>query len=267
MTRKPAVAGQFYTNDAQRLRAQIEAFSKAKGPKKKVKGIISPHAGYVYSGAVSGEVYGRIEVPATALILGPNHHGLGPRAAISRKEEWVTPLGSVPMNVDLAERVLKNSPLLKEDTAAHQYEHSIEVQVPFLQVARSDVTIVPVCLGLMEFESCRNLGISLAKSIMEYGAEVLIVASSDMSHYEPDQVAREKDEMALREILALDPEGLYSVVVSKGITMCGVIPAAVMLTAALEMGATKCELIRYATSGDVSGDYRQVVGYAGVTVE
>jgi AmmeMemoRadiSam system protein B len=267
MTRKPAVAGQFYTSDPQRLRAQIETLIAAKGPKKKVMGIISPHAGYVYSGAVSGEVYGRVEVPETVLILGPNHHGLGPRAAVSLKEEWMTPLGSVPMNVALAERILKNSPLLKEDKAAHQYEHSIEVQVPFLQVARPDVTIVPICLGLMEYESCRNLGISLAKSIEEYGAEVLFVASSDMSHYEPDEIAREKDEMALREIMALNPEGLYSVVRSKGITMCGVIPAAVMLTAALEMGATKCELVRYATSGDVSGDYRQVVGYAAVTVE
>ncbi|NMC74815.1 MAG: AmmeMemoRadiSam system protein B [Geobacteraceae bacterium] len=267
MTRKPAVAGQFYTSDALRLRAQIETLSRVNGPKKKVKGIISPHAGYVYSGAVSGEVYGRIEIPATALILGPNHHGFGPLAAVSRKEEWMTPLGSVPVNARLAERVLRNSPLLKEDMAAHQYEHSIEVQVPFLQVARPDISIVPICLGMMDFESCRNLGISLAKSIREYGEEVLIVASSDMSHYEPDEVARQKDEMALREIVALNPAGLYSVVVSRDITMCGVIPTAVMLTAALELGATKCELIRYATSGEVSGDYRQVVGYAGVTVE
>jgi AmmeMemoRadiSam system protein B len=246
---------------------QIETFIAAKGPKKKGIGIISPHAGYVYSGAVSGEAYGRVEIPGTALILGPNHHGLGSRAAISLKEEWKTPLGSVPMNASLAELILKNSPLMKEDTTAHQYEHSIEVQVPFLQVARPDISIVPVCLGVMDYESCRDLGGALAKAVRECATEVIFIASSDMSHYEPDKIAREKDEMALREILALNPEGLYSVVRRKGITMCGVIPVTVMLVAALEMGATKCELVRYATSGDVSGDYRQVVGYAAVTVE
>ena len=267
MVRKPAVAGQFYTNDSQRLRAQIETLIAAKGPKKKVMGIISPHAGYVYSGAVSGEVYGRVEVPETVLILGPNHHGLGSRAAISLKGEWITPLGSIPVNTSLAELILKNSSLIQEDMTAHQYEHSIEVQVPFLQVVRPDIKIVPLCLGLLDFESCKNMGISLAKAVRDYGKEVLIVASSDMSHYEPDKVAREKDEMALREILALNPEGLYSVVREMEITMCGVIPATVMLVAAREMGATKCELVRYATSGDVSGDYRQVVGYAAVTVE
>jgi AmmeMemoRadiSam system protein B len=267
MVRNPAVAGQFYTNDSQRLRSQIETLIAAKGPKKKVMGIISPHAGYVYSGAVSGEVYGRVEVPETVLILGPNHHGLGSRAAISLKEEWITPLGSVPINTSLAELILKSSPLIKEDMTAHQYEHSIEVQVPFLQVARPDVKIVPICLGLLDLESCKNMGISLAKAVRECETGVLVVASTDMSHYEPDKIARKKDEMALREILALNPEGLYSVVRDMEITMCGVIPATVMLVAARELGATKCELIRYATSGDVSGDYRQVVGYAAVTVE
>jgi AmmeMemoRadiSam system protein B len=267
MVRKPAVAGQFYTNEPHHLRTQIESLIAANGPKKKAIGIISPHAGYVYSGAVSGEVYGRVAVPATVLILGPNHHGVGSRAALSFKEEWITPLGSVPVNASLAQLVLKYSPLVKEDKAAHLYEHSIEVQLPFLQVARPDVNIVPICLGLLDYESCENLGKSLAKAVGEYGREVLLIASSDMSHYEPDKVAREKDEMALREILALNPEGLYAVVRELEITMCGVIPATVMLVAAREMGATRCELVRYATSGDVSGDFRQVVGYAAVTVE
>lgn len=267
MERNPAVAGLFYTNDPHHLRTQIETLTAATGPRKKVIGIISPHAGYVYSGAVSGEVYGRVEIPETVLILGPNHHGLGSRAAISSREEWITPLGRVPINASLAERLLHSSSLLKEDRTAHQSEHSIEVQLPFLQVVRPDVTMVPLCLGMLDFESCVHLGIAMAKAVTEYGKEVLFITSSDMSHYEPDKVAREKDELALREILALNPDGLYSVVRREGITMCGVIPATVMLVAARELGATKCELVRYATSGDVSGDYRQVVGYAALTVE
>jgi len=267
MVRKPAVAGQFYTDDSRRLRAQVEAFMDGKGVRKKVFGIIAPHAGYVYSGAVAGEVYGRVEVPGTVMILGPNHHGLGAPAAVSLREEWMTPLGAVPINTTLAKLILEKSPMLTENAAAHQYEHSLEVQAPFLQVARPDVTIVPVCLGLMDYDSCRELGLSLASAVREFGEDVLWVASSDMSHYEPDEIARKKDELAISQMLALNPEGLYSVVSKKGITMCGVIPATVMLVAALEMGATKCELVRYATSGDVSGDYRQVVGYAAVTVE
>lgn len=266
MTRQPAVAGQFYTGDARNLRIQIKSFIGEGGDGRKALGIMAPHAGYVYSGAVAGAVYGAIKVPATVVILGPNHHGRGSRAALYPAGEWLTPLGSVAINSGLAELMLRNSPLLEEDSIAHQYEHSLEVQVPFLQVVRPDVTIVPICLGFSDFESCRSLGVALAKSIAEYGKEVLVVASSDMTHYEPADIAKGKDNLALREILSLSPEGLYSVVRGAGITMCGIVPTTVMLVHALERGATMSELIRYATSGDVSGDYGQVVGYAAVAV-
>jgi AmmeMemoRadiSam system protein B len=266
MVRQPAVAGKFYTSDEKQLRKQIEMYLGKGETKRKAHGIIAPHAGYVYSGAIAGAVFGEVEIPETVLIIGPNHHGRGARAALYPAGEWLTPLGRVSINSCLAELMLGNSFLLEEDSIAHQFEHSLEVQVPFLQVARPDVTIVPLCLGFGDFASCRELGDSLAKSIEEYGREVLIVASSDMSHYEPADIARQKDDLALREVLSLNPEGLYSVVRGKGISMCGIIPATVMLVAALARGATRSELICYATSGEVSGDFGQVVGYAAVAV-
>jgi len=266
MVRHPAVAGQFYSGDAKSLRSQIEKYLGDGKGKKKAWGIISPHAGYIYSGEVAGAVYGAVEVPGTVVILGPNHHGIGSRAALFPSGEWITPLGRVSIDSRFSELLRANSPMVTEDSTAHQLEHSLEVQVPFLQVVRPEVTIVPICLRFGDYASCTGLGSALTKTIREFGSDVLIVASSDMSHYEPDTTVREKDDLALREILELNPEGAFSVVRRMSISMCGIIPATVMLVAALELGATKGELIRYATSGDVSGDFRQVVGYAAVAV-
>ena len=266
MIRQPAVAGQFYTGNGQKLRTELETLIPVAGAKEKVVGIIAPHAGYMYSGAVAGEVYGRIEVPPTVVVLGPNHHGYGARAALYPDGEWLTPLGTVPINARLAELVGKHAPFGEEDSTAHHYEHSLEVQVPFLQFMRPDVTIVPICIGFGDFAGCSSLGKGIALAIKEYGEETLIVASSDMTHYESAAAARKKDNLAIREVLALNPEGLLKVCRSESITMCGVVPATVMLVAALELGATKAELVRYATSGDVTGDNRQVVAYAAFTV-
>ncbi len=263
MIRQPAVANQFYTGDPNRLRGELAGFiSKATDPKN-VLGIISPHAGYIYSGAVAGAVYGAISIPETVIILGPNHHGDGAAAALYPSGEWVTPLGSVPINSRLAQLVSFHAPFVEEDAAAHLYEHSLEVQVPFLQYCRPEVSIVPLCLGFGDFSSCRELGEGLAKAIREYGEEVLIVASSDMTHYESVDAARQKDELALDRAMALDPEGLLAVCRAKRITMCGVVPATAMLVAAKALGATQGCLIRYSTSGEISGDFMQVVGYAG----
>jgi len=266
MVRQPAVAGQFYTSDPSRLRDQLEKFTEGKVRKIKAIGAIVPHAGYVYSGTVAGSVYARIKIPETVVILGPNHHGVGSSAALFPPGEWVTPLGTVGINQQLSALLLKHSTLVEEDSTAHQYEHSIEVQVPFLQFLRPEVTIVPLCLGFSDYPACRSMGLTLAKAIGEYDKEVLIIASSDMSHYQPADVARHEDNLAIQEVLNMNPEGMYSIVKGRGISMCGVIPATIMLVAAIEMGATKSELISYATSGEVSGDFNQVVGYAGVTV-
>ncbi len=266
MMRQPSVAGQFYSADRSHLISEISSLIVERQPKQQAFGILAPHAGYVYSGAVAGAVFGSVEIPDTVIILGPNHHGLGGPASLFPAGEWLTPLGSVTIESRLSELVLRSSRILRSDSSAHRFEHSIEVQIPFLQYLRPEVQIVPICLSYLDYESCRALGTSLAQSIKTFGKHVLIVASTDMSHYEPDAVARNKDNLALKELLELYPEGLYTVVTGMGISMCGIIPATVMLVAALDLGATKCELVRYATSGDVSGDRRQVVGYAGVVV-
>lgn len=266
MIRQPAVAGQFYPGDETKLRDELAAIVTPATLREKVVGVIAPHAGYIYSGAVAGELYGRIDIPSTVVILGPNHSGIGVGSALYPDGEWLTPLGTVAINDRLAQLVIKHAPQVEEDATAHHYEHSLEVQVPFLQFIRPDVTVVPLCLGFGDFARCRSLGLGIARAIREYGEETLIVASSDMSHYESAAAAREKDEQAIEEVLSLNPEGLVRLCRSKGITMCGVIPAAVMLVAAMELGATKAALVRYATSGDVTGDNRQVVAYAALTV-
>jgi hypothetical protein len=266
MIRQPAVANQFYTGDPVRLRAELAGYVSPSSEQQRVIGIIAPHAGYVYSGATAGAAYGSVEIPDTMIILGPNHHGIGARAAIYPAGSWNTPLGIVPINARLAEILKRNTPLLEEDSTAHLHEHSIEVHLPFLQYLKPHFSIVPICLGFGDIESCRILGEGMAGSITEYCDPVLIVASSDMNHYEAADVSRHKDELALERVLALDPEGLLSVCQGKRITMCGVVPAATMLFAAKALGATAAQLVRYSNSGDVSGDYRQVVGYAAVTV-
>jgi AmmeMemoRadiSam system protein B len=266
MVRQPAVAGQFYTGDAEELRGELRTFVTSTGGGEKVLGIIAPHAGYVYSGAVAGEVYGAVSVPRDVIILGPNHHGIGARTALYPDGQWITPLGAVNINSRLAGLVRKHAPQVEEDPVAHLHEHSLEVQVPFLQHVRPDVAIVPLCLGFGDYASCFALGNGIAEAIREFDADVLIVASSDMTHYESAKSARAKDEEALREIIALDPEGLLRVCRNMGITMCGVIPATVMLVAALKLGASRARLVKYATSGDVTGDMRQVVAYAALTV-
>ena len=266
MIRQPAVAGQFYTGDGTGLRTELAALIPAFTTLKKVSGVIAPHAGYMYSGAVAGNLYGRIEVPSSVVILGPNHIGSGARTALFPDGEWLTPLGGVTINARLAELVKKHAPQVEDDARAHLREHSLEVQLPFLKFVNPDVSIVPLCLGFNDFDRCRSLGHGLAQAIREYGEETLIVASSDMTHYETAASARLKDELAIKEVLGLNPEGLLQVCRARGITMCGVIPVAVMLVACLELGATRAELVRYATSGDITGDDRQVVGYAALTV-
>lgn len=266
MDRQPAVAGQFYPSNGKELRSELSGFVSSTDGGEKALGIIAPHAGYIYSGQVAGKVYGEVAIPGKVVILGPNHHGIGARTALYPDGEWITPLGKTRIDTRLAELVKKHAPQVEEDTVAHLCEHSLEVQLPFLQFIRPDVSIVPLCLGFSDFASCAALGKGIAMAIRESAEEVLIVASSDMTHYESAASARAKDEEALKQVLALDPEGLLQVCRAKGITMCGVIPSSVMLVAALELGATKARLVSYATSGDVTGDNRQVVAYAALTV-
>lgn len=266
MQRNPAVAGQFYAGSAAALRADLAAMIPAVSGKRKAIGIISPHAGYVYSGAIAGHGFAAVEIPATLLVLGPNHHGMGAGVALYPDGSWLTPLGEVAINSRLNALLLRHVPLVRSDTIAHQREHSLEVQIPFIQHLRSDASIAAICLGHGDFDAVSLIGEGIATAIREYGEDVLIVASSDMSHYESAASARRKDNLALERVLALDPEALLTVCRNERITMCGVVPAAVMLVAARALGASGAVVAAYGTSGDVTGDDREVVGYAAVTV-
>ena len=263
MDREPAVAGRFYTDEPAALARQVDHFLAAGGEKVAAKGLVAPHAGYVYSGAIAGAVYARVDVPAKVVVLGPNHTGMGVPVSLWPAGAWRLPTGAVPVDAALT-AALAASPLVEADAEAHLLEHSLEVQVPFLARERPDVAIAALCLGPLSYDACEELGEEVGRIAATAGA--LVVASSDMSHYVPAEVARAKDHLAIERILALDPEGLYEVVHREDISMCGIIPATVMLAAARELGATRAELVRYGNSGDVSGDRRQVVGYAGVLV-
>jgi MEMO1 family protein len=264
MIRQPVVAGRFYSGNPKQLRQDIKSFLAAAEIQDKAVGIVTPHAGYMYSGGVAGAVYSMVEIPATVIILGPNHTGIGSRVALYPDGEWLTPLGSVTINSRLAALIKANIPSVTVDASAHQHEHSLEVQLPFLQYQNPAVTIVPLCLSTCDLANCKSIGSGLARSIQEFGEDVLIVASSDMTHYETAESALKKDGLALNELLALNPEGLLHVCMDEAVSMCGVIPATVLLFAALGLGATQAKLVKYATSGDVTGDTEQVVGYAAV---
>jgi len=265
--RHPAVAGRFYPGDPDDLRAEVRDYlSPTKQDPVKAIGCIAPHAGYMYSGHVAGAVFAHIEIPERCVVLCPNHTGMGRALAVMSEGGWQTPLGKVPIDVHLARALRHQFPALQEDSAAHRAEHAAEVELPFLQLRQPKLQFVPIALGTAHFESLAGLGKALAEVISLRPEPVLIVASSDMNHYESDAVTRAKDHRALERILSLDPRGLFDVVTQQNISMCGFGPAVAMLTAARQLGAKRAELVKYATSGDVSGDRDMVVGYAGMVV-
>jgi MEMO1 family protein len=266
IVRPPAVAGKFYPRDQKRLQTDLQSYFVSTEKRIAALGCVVPHAGYMYSGHVAGAVYSKIEVPARCLVLCPNHTGQGTPLSIMTCGSWETPLGEVAIDHELADSLMKRFPLLSEDVLAHRAEHAIEVQLPFLQMLRSDVRFVPIALGTRQFEVLEGLGHAIADVLAETGELVLVVASSDMNHYESDPVTRVKDQQAIDRVLALDARGLYDVVAEEQISMCGFGPTVTMLSAALRLGATRGELVKYATSGDISGDREMVVGYAGIVV-
>ena len=274
--RTPAVAGRFYPGRAEELLRDIRQYTSPVGTPVKTGriaaiGCVAPHAGYIYSGGVAGAVYSRLEIPARCVILCPNHTGKGRPLAVMANTTWQTPLGEVAGDAELAARLLRRFPALEEDSAAHRSEHAIEVQLPFLQAQQPELNIVPIVIGTSDFDVLRGLGEALADVIADlkekHQEKVLIVASSDMNHYESDAVTRVKDHKAIERVLAMDARGLWEVVMNEDISMCGFGPTIVMLTAAKLLGAASATLVKYATSGDVSGDYESVVGYAGIIVE
>lgn len=264
--RHPAVAGGFYPADANTLTKTLHSYLPPNQKTIPALGCIVPHAGYMYSGRVAGAVYAALDLPKHFLVLGPNHTGLGQPLAIIRQGAWETPLGKVEINASLAAALLQQFPLLVEDAEAHRAEHAIEVQLPFLQTLRPGSSFVPITIGTSEFDVLSALGEAIADVLSTQPEPVLIISSSDMNHYENDAITRVKDHRAIEQILLLNPQGLAETVKKQEISMCGVWPTVVMLTAAKKMGARTAQLIKYATSADASGDQRRVVGYAGMTI-
>jgi len=268
--RHPAVAGRFYPGDPDDLRTEAQGYlsqsTSSTGAPTKAIGCIAPHAGYMYSGHVAGAVFSQLEIPRLCVVLCPNHTGMGRALAMMSEGSWETPLGEVPIDAEFALALQQRFPALHNDPAAHRAEHAAEVELPFLQLKQPNLRIVPIALRTGRFEVLEQLGMALADVIAGRGDPVLIVASSDMNHYESDVVTRAKDHHAIERILTMDARGLFDVVTQQNISMCGFGPAVVMLTAARQLGAKSAQLVKYATSGDISGDREMVVGYAGVVV-
>jgi len=266
MVRNPIVAGQFYPGSPDQLRSMIGEMVDEEAAKEEVIGLVSPHAGYIYSGPVAGATISRINFKDTFVIMGPNHTGGGKPFSIMTEGVWQTPLGEVEVDSELGRQILAASEHLQEDHLAHQYEHSIEVQLPFLQYFKSDIKLVPIILTHASGDIYKEIGKGIAKAIKELNKGVVIIASSDMTHYEPQESAQRKDAQAIEAILDLDEDELLKRVQELNISMCGYAPAVSLISAAKELGAARAELVRYQTSGDTSGDYSSVVGYAGIII-
>jgi hypothetical protein len=268
--RPAAVAGRFYPGDAGVLERQVSAMldaGRASGPPVGAAiAVVAPHAGYIYSGGVAGRVFARVEVPERVIVLGPNHTGMGPRVSLVGAGRFALPGGDVPVDAELAAAVLDEVPGATSEREAHRHEHSIEVELPFLRARNPRVRIVPIVLGGLREAEAIALGEGLHRAIARVGGGVLVVASSDMSHYLPDAEARRVDQVALEPLLAFDAGRLYRTVRERDISMCGFIPATAALAYARQAGATTPALVGYATSAEASGDLSRVVGYAGVII-
>jgi AmmeMemoRadiSam system protein B len=266
--RLPAVAGRFYPDDPAELARQIAALApSAEAAPRPAIACMVPHAGYRYSGQVAGAVYAGLKLPRRFLLVGPRHFPPGKAQAILSEGAWQTPLGRSEIDSELARELKGAYPGLCEDGVAHQTEHALEVQLPFLQYLVGDFRFVPIALGPTDYLQLESLGRAMAEVLRRQADPVLLIASSDMNHYESDEITRRKDGLAIERVVALDARGLFDTVRREGISMCGFGPVVSVLTAARLLGATRASLVRYATSGDVSGDRNEVVGYAGVIVE
>ena len=266
IVRKPAVAGRFYPGDPNVLLRDVFGYLTKPPERVRAIGCVVPHAGYMYSGSVAGAVFARVELPKKFIILCPNHTGMGQPLAIMSEGAWQTPLGEAVVDSKLAAELKQQFHPLQDDVYAHMAEHALEVQLPFLQAQLDEFTFVPICVGIGTYQMLSLLGDALAAVVQRQTEPVLIVASSDMNHYETDSITRKKDNKAIEQIIARSPEKLYETVQKERISMCGFGPAVAMLTAAQAMGAQNAELVKYATSADVSGDRESCVGYAGVVV-
>lgn len=276
--RYPSQAGAFYAGSAESLRKQIEScFTHRFGPGKTSKvvengpreivGLVCPHAGYMYSGPVAANSYYKLALDGnldTVVVLGPNHQGVGSGLATVDEGVWRTPLGDVEIDANTAKDIVRESAMIDVDESAHRYEHSIEVQIPFVQYTHgSSFKIVPICFLMQDLESSREVGNVLAKVLS--GKNTVIIASTDLTHYEPQRTAEEKDRKAIHAMLEMDEELLYSTIQNHNISACGYGPVIALITAAKKLNARDAELLCYKTSGDITGDRSAVVGYAAIS--
>lgn len=269
MDRQPVVAGQFYPAQAATLDKLVRGYLQAAASQgeRMTRLVMAPHAGYVYSGAVAGRTLGQARLPQRVVLLGPNHTGRGAPLAIWPQGRWQVPGGGLEVDAELAGQLLREVPGATADTVAHDHEHSLEVLVPFLRALNPTLAIVPIAVAERQLDRLLAAGTALAKVLARQPDLVGLVVSSDMSHYLGQERTKAQDSLALQAILDLDPTGLHEVVRRQGISMCGALPMTLALQAALELGASQANLVAYATSGDVSGDYGRVVGYAGILVD
>lgn len=267
MVRKAAVAGMFYPVDRDKLKNQIKSFISDSLEKKRVKGLISPHAGYIYSGSCAGKGFSRVLIPDRVVILGVDHHGYGRKITVDSNEEWETPLGKIEVDIDFIEELIKNSEIFRKSSAGDA-EHSIEVQVPFIQFLNYSAKIIPILVSTYDRREMSSAGEIIASVIKKQknDSDTLIIASTDMSHYISAEEAKTEDSEVMKKIEKLDPDGMLDVVMSRRVSMCGAAPVYTMLKAVMSMGATNCKIVEYTNSGKVSGDYRQVVGYMSAVI-
>lgn len=275
MIRKPAVAGYFYESVEDSLKEQIKwCYRSDLGPgrtpgktgdTRSIKGLIAPHAGYVYSGPVAAHAYLELAedgLPETVVILCPNHTGMGSGLSTITEGSWLTPLGEVKIDTEFALQLLSDYPLLDDDPSAHVKEHSCEVQLPFIQEISPDFKLVPICMMMQDLQTAGELGQAIAKTAHNLGRDIVVIASTDFTHYQPQQVAEAQDRKVLDHIQTLDEEGMVSEISQHNVTMCGYGPVTATMVASKNMGASEAQILKYATSGDTSGDYSSVVGYA-----
>jgi len=267
MIRQPFVAGQFYPQTEASLRKMLSGLVDPDLERQEAVGVIMPHAGYVYSGYVAGITISKVEIKKTVIILGTNHTGNGERFSIMTSGSWMTPLGEVKIDSEIASSLLKEGHLLKEDSLAHLQEHSIEVELPFLQYLKNDIKIVPISVSPMAgLSECRKLGEDIANGFKKIGRECIFMASTDMTHYESEEAAKTKDALAIDAVVGMDEEKLFNAVKKNDISMCGLPAVCSLISVCKNLGAKKAGLVKYQTSGDTSGDYSSVVGYAGMII-
>lgn len=267
MDRNPIVAGRFYPGTQQAWETEVRGYLPLASTPRKALLAMLPHAGYMYSGAIAGRTLAEVMLPETVLLLGPNHTGLGKQLALWPDGRWLLPGAHLDVDKKLAERILQGAPAVQSDRNAHLQEHSLEVILPFLWAIQPQTRIVPLAVAEPRLDVLQRTAQELAQVLTAWSAPVLILVSSDMSHFISAEQAETKDRMALQAALERDPERLYATVRDERISMCGMLPMTLGLATANKLGASQARLIAYATSGDATGDFSQVVGYAGVVVE